>query len=421
MSIPLDRLYHYIESIAEEVHGDSIVIYHFYPHGSKNIEDIIKLRNQSGWWKFTHSPHVICHDQEPLNFEYYAQYEGNVRPRRDADNGPTNGNIYDKIILLHSELRSPEVDKYKNIMFVPVYYWSHALIALDWFRFGQHINQKKQIDRKFLIYNRAWSGTREYRLAFADRLIKLGLVNSCQMSCNPTDPELGEHYELHHFKNPVWKPTNVLEKYFPISNAHSHYSADFDLHDYETTDIEIVLETLFDDTRLHLTEKTLRPIACGQPFILAGTHGSLEYLRRYGFKTFGHIWDESYDMIENPEKRLNAITNLMRCIDNWDQKTYVNKMLHAQKIVEYNKQHFFSGKFFNQVTGELYNNLKTGLDEIENTNTGLTFINHRKNKYQITGNKTHLLEENKGYSRQDLVQALLRARQYYLRSLKHNS
>jgi len=417
MSIPLDRLYHYIESIAEEVRGDSIIIYHFYPHGSKNIKNLIELHNYSEWNKFTNSPHVVCHDQEPLNFDYYSQYEGNVRPRRDADYGPTSGNIYDKMILLHSEKNSSDVTKYKNIAFVPVYYWSHALIALDWFRFAQHVKQKKNIKQQFLIYNRAWSGTREYRLCFADYLIKLNLDQSCIMRVSPVDSDLGKHYGLHCFKNPRFCPDNIIEEYFPVGTAGSEYSADFDIKDYESTNIEIVLETLFDDLRIHLTEKILRPIACGQPFILAGTYGSLNYLRSYGFKTFNECWDESYDLEPDSEKRLIKITNLMKHIDCWDLTERTKKITQAQAIADFNQQHFFSKEFFNLIIKELYTNLKIGLDEIENTNTGLSFINHRKNRYQKTGDKTYLIEENKGYTRQDLSRALLNARKYYLRSL----
>ena len=43
MSIPLDRLYHYIHDVAEQVRGDYVLIYRFWPHGSKNIEDLSVL------------------------------------------------------------------------------------------------------------------------------------------------------------------------------------------------------------------------------------------------------------------------------------------------------------------------------------------------------------------------------------------
>ena len=40
MSIPLDQLYHYIENVAQEIYSDRIIIYRFYPHGSKNINNL---------------------------------------------------------------------------------------------------------------------------------------------------------------------------------------------------------------------------------------------------------------------------------------------------------------------------------------------------------------------------------------------
>jgi hypothetical protein len=62
MSIPLDRLYQYIESIAQEVREDNIVIYRFFPHGSKKVEDL-QLLHKIKYWEFMELPHIICNDQ----------------------------------------------------------------------------------------------------------------------------------------------------------------------------------------------------------------------------------------------------------------------------------------------------------------------------------------------------------------------
>jgi hypothetical protein len=283
---------------------------------------------------------------------------------------------FEKTLLLHSEQRSTNVEQYQNNKFIPVYYWAHAIIARDWFRYAEHVAQCKNVQKPFLIYNRAWSGTREYRLKFAEFLIRLGLQNECRTSVSSVEPELSIHYELHKFKNPIWRPSYVLENYFPINTAPSHYSADFDIDDYQTTDIEVVLETLFDDSRLHLTEKILRPIACGQPFILAGTYGSLEYLHRYGFKTFMHLWDERYDQIEDPEERLIRIADVMRQIANWDHATRENKMSQARIIADYNKQHFFSQEFFDCIVNELKENLTQGFDELNNCNNFVDWLEY---------------------------------------------
>ena len=70
MSIPLDRLYHYIENIAEEVYGNPVLIYRFYPHGSKNLKDLQILKFYS-WYDETIIPGIYCNDQEPLDYNYY--------------------------------------------------------------------------------------------------------------------------------------------------------------------------------------------------------------------------------------------------------------------------------------------------------------------------------------------------------------
>jgi hypothetical protein len=312
---------------------------------------------------------LYCNDQEPLDYDYYRTVPRKppLPFKKSSPHFLRHQNIYKKVLLLHSEKQSINVEKYQQDQFVPVYWWSHAVIALDWFRYAQHVRLKKQSKKTFLAYNRAWSGTREYRLRFTELLVQQNLQDLCQISFNPVEPELGTHYNQHNFKNPAWRPHTVLEDYFPINETPSHYSADFDADDYSATDIEVVLETLFDDDRIHLTEKSLRPIAIGQPFILTATSGSLKYLHGYGFKTFNSVWDESYDSITDPEQRLYAIIDLMKQIANWDSATRERKLAEAQDIANYNCQHFFSQGFFNQVIDELTTNLTTSLVEVEQT------------------------------------------------------
>ena len=377
MSIPLDRLYHCIENIAQDIYNDHVIIYRFWPHGSKKLEDFKELKTTC-WRERMLSPKICCHDQEPLDHDFYSTYLDNatninewdrlldsMRLRVPITNLNRGGqNIFKKSVLIHSEQNSIELIKYQNSSFIPVYYWSHAIIARDWFRYAKHAKFQKNTKKIFLIYNRAWSGTREYRLKFTELLIEQELINQCKTNCNTVDN--GVHYQTYKFKNTRWKPTIPLEHYVSPTDATSNYSADFDSDDYNSTDIEVVLETLFDDNRLHLTEKSLRPIACGQPFILTATAGSLAYLKKYGFKTFDSVWDESYDSIKDPEKRLRAINALMKSISEWDPTTYNKKMSETRYIAEYNKQHFFSDTFFNSVINELKSNLSIAFDQVHN-------------------------------------------------------
>jgi hypothetical protein len=427
MTVPLDRLYHYIESVAEDIRGDAVIIYRFTPHGSKKIGDLRKLRNYL-FLEYATSPHMYCNDQEPLDYEYYQNIDIADHPDafgkrllRSVDIESPNTNfqlvltMFDKALLLHSEERSVNLEKYRAGPFVPVYYWSHAIISLDWFRYAQYINQSKQVTKKFLVYNRAWSGTREYRLKFIDLLIDNNLQTECLMTFNSVEPELHIHYTEHEFINIEWAPTHKLEDYFDKNIAPSHASADFDLADYQATDFEVVLETLFDDERLQLTEKVLRPIAVGQPFLHIAPHGSLKYLQRYGFKTFGNIIDESYDTIKDPAQRLRAVVNVMITISKWSDQEREEKMLQIKNIVDYNKDYFFSNKFFNLVVNELKTNLQTAFEEQESSNTG-NVINWRKklSQHQEVYNKLVGIGADPKM-RKEIATFIKHTRKYYLK------
>ena len=388
MSIPLDRLYHYIESVVNKNFDGDNIIYRFFPHGSKNINDLTSTRDVSFFQVLT-ALEIICHDQEPLNFEYYqtinrankevptvTQTNSAIDAFKYTNLRFTSSNINDKALLLHSEKKSAHVQKYSQDQYIPVYCWSHAIIARDWFRYAEHLVQLKSTKNRFLAYNRAWAGSREYRLKFADLLIDYQLVDQCHTSVGFTDQ--GVYYRDHNFINPSWQPKHHLEHAFPGNFTTSCYSADFNVIDYESTDIEIVLETLFDDSRIHLTEKSLRPIALGQPFILAATAGSLEYLRSYGFKTFSSLIDESYDSIIDPANRLRAIVKLMANINDLPLKEYKELVQELDQIAVYNKHHFFSESFLSHILKELEINLQKGLEEFVSTNTHDRFINLRE-------------------------------------------
>jgi hypothetical protein len=388
MNIPLDRLYDYVDSITEKIYEDRVVIYRFWPHGSKNIENLLPSKPQT-WMETQICPSLWCADQEPLDYNYYKSNRKNLTPEQylkshwhrltPAKNMNWVQNIYSKNLLLHSEKRSTNLIKYHDDNeLIPVYYWSHAVIARDWFRYAQHVNFQKKAQKTFLIYNRAWTGTREYRLKFTDLLIENNLVDHCKTSFNPVDIDTSTHYLDFVFTNSAWKPKNLLDTFLPANCASSTASADFDIDNYNTTEIEIVLETLFDDDRLHLTEKTLRPIACKQPFILAATHGSLEYLKEYGFKTFDTVWDESYDKIVDPKKRLQAIVDLMKQLTNLNSEDKKNLLLKAREISFYNQSRFFSDDFFLQVTNEL----KTNLDQAFHVFKSLPLNNTRINVWR---------------------------------------
>jgi hypothetical protein len=276
-------------------------------------------------------------------------------------------------ILVHSEKNSIELDKYQSSglypgeSFVGVYWWCHAVIARDWFRYAQYdplLKKQKSVTHDFLIYNRAWAGTREYRLKFTELLVQNNLVEHCKTWFNNGDSE--KLYHEHVFQNPNFQIENFnLQDYFSETTAPATSSADYNSNDYQCTNLEVVLETLFDDTRLHLTEKSLRPIACGHPFILAATAGSLEYLRSYGFETFNGLIDESYDTIQDPLKRLQAICAEMKRISQLPDTQKEQLFRSMNQIALRNQQKFFSTDWQQSIVNEFKANFMLACKKID--------------------------------------------------------
>ena len=392
MSVPLDKLYHYLDDMVDH----DVVIYRWRTHGSRNLEDF-GLHDQSyssepaAWWpvdRFFDCQNLVCHDQEPLFFdyfrsdEYYAQIQKITKhpdqkqnedlkrylecpdPRRYLLNQNLGALVLPSVfpyLLLHSELHSAEVKKYADNYFVPVYYWSHAMICRDWFRYAEHDPALKfdcsSFRFDFVVYNRAWTGTREYRLFFLYQLLNFDLKSATKISFCAEDN--GHFYQNHQFQNSRLKPPRVeFDQLFEKNQAPSHASAEYDARDYQTCAVDVVLETLCDDQRWHLTEKILRPIACGKPFVLVSTPGALKYLRQYGFQTFSPFIDESYDDIEDVAQRIPAIAAELRRLSQLPQQQKQKIWYKLHDIARRNKERFFSDQFHQQIIKEYQDNFR---------------------------------------------------------------
>jgi hypothetical protein len=417
MNIPLDNLYHWVQGLVQH----PMILYVFRPYGSKDIFDLTQFENNPAiTYKLSMAPVVICHDQEPLNFnDHKFNFDLDrlkrllLRRGRNRDQCTLEMEFYshlssfpgfkpnwlsaaigvnDWFILLHSEQNSLDVERFSHTGFVPVYYWCHAMIARDWYRFAQHDVRliQKKIQKTFLVYCRDWMPRREYRLKFLDLLVDAELVDDCSISTQHVNNQ-GVRLEDYVVKDPRFAVDTKRLEVIPNNNIGPSASADYDVTDINATAISVVLETVVDGDKIHLTEKVLRPIACGHPFVLVAGPGSLAYLRSYGFRTFDSVFDETYDQQTDTVKRLEMVVQLMKKIQHLTDSDW--KEINA--IAAYNKKHFFSDSFVNQVTCELQTNLNHAV-EFCLENRGDTLWRWRKilrrtgQLYQAAGVKSDL-------------------------------
>jgi hypothetical protein len=309
-------------------------------------------------------------DQEPVDIQAYYDVSFNALKTRKPNAFRLvfghNDFVFSKSlslytpIICHSEKNSSDINLFKNNLYIPVHFWSNAITSRYWYLHYKHLQKNTAINTKrFGCYIRDISGTRKYR----KNLLKF----------------------LESIQNQVYCPALQTDELIS-SNA----SASIPWPDHTKFDIQVIPETIFNTKKVHLTEKTFKPIVMYQPFILFASPNSLKYIQDYGFKTFSNIWDESYDSEPNAKIRFEKATKLIRKIARLKDKDYKILLKKTTNIINFNRKHFYSKKFENRLLDELHSNLNNAL-EIQEENfykiPGGTLFHYHDLYYKITGKK----------------------------------
>lgn len=299
------------------------------------------------------SNYIFLHDQEPVHLDIHRPlFDDVVRRNRDLNNGA--GAKHRAIVT--SEWNSEFVDQVcSQYNWRHYYYFWHGWAALDWYR-GYHRTflmrpaAEREIKKSFISPNRIIGGKRDHRVLLLYHIFKNKVSNawiSCPKVCPyeevPID-HIGARFSDHYADIEQVFQDAPVPLHFPNEDNHPMHSCWLSLFDQvDETLAYVVTETVFFGRRNHITEKTFKPICQQLPFVLASAAGSLEYLRRYGFRTFGDVWDESYDEETNDIRRIEKIAALLKDLDSMTQRELNQLYQAALPAVEHNYQHFYGG------------------------------------------------------------------------------
>ena len=325
------------------------LLYFFHPHGSKNWADIgpgyisksefpriqAKLRSKGD---------IIFHDQEPFDSKILDTYRWYLIKEKNQAWRKTQS--FEEIMLstikmhlgwqifCHSEYDSEDIRFADQAGSITCHYFYHGLIARDWFRHWKHhggFRFEKNPHYRFLLYARSTTGSRSYRSNLLQDLQPFRSIISHDWDrCQTVSPE---------------------------------YSSTISVSDAQTSAIHLVAETIFDQNKIHLTEKIFKPMVMLQPFIVFSGAGSLQYLKRYGFRTFDSVWDESYDQEKDNDARYRKILNLINQLASLTDSEINDLVLKCRPILEHNHRLFFSEKFEQQMLDELRSNMSQSLEQ----------------------------------------------------------
>jgi len=109
------------------------------------------------------------------------------------------------------------------------------------------------------------------------------------------------------FENKFYKPIQIPDTNYKYNLSYFTKNELF----YQTK-FSLVVETEAELQEYHITEKTMKCIMLGHPFVVMGTHGYLKFLHGLGFTTYSDIFDESYDSIQDLESRMDAVIEVIQ-------------------------------------------------------------------------------------------------------------
>ena len=316
--------------------------------------------------------YIFFFDQEPIHLNIHmATFEQIVTLNNDIHSNTyrdrSRNNAFAGYIkrpaketpgyLVTSERDSENVEIVcEKFNWTPLYYFFHGWAALDWYRgydktFLIPPIAERRPTRTFIAPNRIVAGERQHRLEVLYHIFKNRMLDN-HISCPAICP--AENISVMDAIQPLVARYPDIESVFaqqtlPINftgeTDHPMHSCWLSLFD-EAADslLYLVTETVATGRRHHITEKTFKPIAMGMPFMIAGTKGSLEYLRSYGFRTFESIWDESYDLAED-SVRIEHMMSTLRNLNELTPEGRQDLFEQARPIVEHNWNHFYNGGF----------------------------------------------------------------------------
>jgi hypothetical protein len=290
--------------------------------------------------------------------------------------------------------------KSQTVKFYDWYYFYHGFAALDWYRDFQYVEPTlfDKFSKVFICYNNLISDFRAYRLHLVSNLLSQDLVRHGLVSCRLED-------NISNWKKIAFDKESPLDinakkkilQEFPklkgplvidTDTPDGTLSASINFNDATKAFWHIVTETVYFLPKLHLTEKTFKPIAVKRPFILVAAPGNLAYLKSYGFKTFDRWIDESYDQEQDHYVRIEKITAEIKRLCELSPDELRAMYEEMKPVLEYNYDYFFNG-FKEVIVNELVDNFDGILSQFNN---GRQPNNHSRYHHRFELSKDYLQE-----------------------------
>lgn len=326
-------------------------------------------------WKTKDAPHKsfypIAINTYHLDFDYFSEISHAALNRlknntlqilffyHEADNPFKIRNHLHKLCekynidknLIYFISGNTSADEIKNFY----YFFDDEILyrnSIDW---ENHVNfhaeKRKQKFTALVRIHKLW------RAIFMSELWKAGLHNQGYFSYNQITQGLenSEVTSQPFDRDFIESKYKYIQKFLAAGpfkadnledNDHNSFEKVFQNH-YKNSYCNFVVETHFsleNEIGTTLTEKVVKPICHNQFFVIIGPPHTLKELKKMGYKTFDRVIDESYDDIEDNQKRIEKVIDLCSEIASMPIDTLHELYLDLKPEITHNSNLFRSSK-----------------------------------------------------------------------------
>ena len=219
------------------------------------------------------------------------------------------------------------------------------------------IYEKTSKPYKFLFLN---GRARPHRKYMYEKFKRAGLLDQCLWTMLDSKPtivrsfdfkengtdimatpsalqRLPDTYEVDRYRDPQFGPI-IADNAFLKQELFKREWGEIYLEPapYTDTYFSLVTETVCAESPYSFrTEKTAKPLAMGHPFIAVSNAGFYRDLHNLGFRTFGHVIDESFDSIDHHQDRVDRIIQIVADLCQQDLASFLKE---CYNVCKYNQQ-----------------------------------------------------------------------------------
>jgi hypothetical protein len=308
----------------------------------------------------THSDEFIelLKNLQKQNFYFIADYSGESHNRPDMlslsflNKLKLNGIDINRLIVANNNSNKINIQKvgYGNFVLNTIFFPNFFLSTYNYLKNYVGINNTIIPDKNFLCLNRRMYYTK-YQII--EELFNRGLLNDTRFSWvdnkntrNLLNKELINYLEIdvNNFKA-IQLEGDVM--YGSELSTHEEYLYTINPNWYYKSKVNIITETNFNETEIHITEKTWKAIYLGVPFVISASNGHLQTLRNMGFKTFNSVINEDYD-------NMNGKNKIKQIIDSAEVLANIYNTPEVLDICKFNKELYSNLEHRRQICKEVF-------------------------------------------------------------------